>query len=94
MMIQAASPSILPHYEYELGLGALVKARALFVSLGSVADGPFAGQQIDAGVGVGWDVTEPACELVDHDSRCDAGGVDRAAGCAGSLLGFGCSEKC
>ena len=61
-----------------LGLDALVKAHALSVVLRSVADGPIAGKQIDAGISVGRDVAEPACELVNHQSRSDAGGVDRA----------------
>ena len=93
-MIQPVSPSFLTPGENVLGLGTLVKAHALSVILRSVVDGPFAGKQIDAGIGVGRDVAEPACELVNHQARGDTGGVDRAPRSAGSLLGFGCGEEC
>ena len=40
---------------------------------------PFASEEIERGVDIDGDTAQPAGELVDHDSCCDAGGIDRAA---------------
>ncbi len=53
----------------------------------------FHGQQIYKDIGLRGNPTQPTSKLMNHQPRCNAGGVDGAEGSAGSSSGFGLAEK-
>ena len=55
--------------------------------------GEFTRQQVQREVPVNWDLPEPAGELVQHETGREVGGVDGAAGGAGTGLSFGLFEE-